>query len=427
MTTDPTNVVALGKGDFFAIDRRTWGRVLNLGMGASAAYLILARGTLSDMRSTSWSVNAIEQRTAIGRPRIQKALQDLKQAGLIQQTRGGTKPRYYLPPFDEIGGKGANPLTVDEQALIAKIGRGAWVPKVGRWDGSQWGRISTRPYEMALRLAERGFLKNAGGQNFTRPPEAADPGKPDWVWLPNDLVDGAAEETPPLERVRQSQRVPAIRLLIDLYHAQSLQVDGGVHWRAIRQEFERTRIGQQGPYTVWGFRKSTRRIWGSLYSPYLTGIKDEAGRDTGLDAFWGALDILERCGLVEFVAHLVDVDSDEGAVIHPCAYPGSGEPEERSIGGQAHLAGRRMLSPEQLTRIEGAGLWLVPVQSRIPDVALLGLVRLRYRARTTATANWYTPSDWAKWADRYSEMAVTTVTGQRLDGSVIDPAMQHQR
>jgi hypothetical protein len=151
-------------------------------------------------------------------------------------------------------------------------------------------------------------------------------------------------------------------------------------------------------------------------------VRNKAGKDEGIDVFWGALDILERAGVVEYVAHLVDADTREGEIIHPCAV-GAGEPEEQAIARSAHLAASHMLSPEKLARAEGAKLWLVPVQARIPDVALLGLARLRYRARTAATAAWYDPAGWAEWADSYIAMLPEGIGEVRASF----PSVQHQR
>jgi hypothetical protein len=46
-----------GRGDFFAVDRVVWSPVCKLGsINAAVAYLVLARGTGGDNRTTSWSV-----------------------------------------------------------------------------------------------------------------------------------------------------------------------------------------------------------------------------------------------------------------------------------------------------------------------------------------------------------------------------------
>src|SRR4051812_29531103 len=48
------------EGIFFAIDNRLWERVCALGLNEAVAYLVQARGTGRDNRTTTWSVEAIE-------------------------------------------------------------------------------------------------------------------------------------------------------------------------------------------------------------------------------------------------------------------------------------------------------------------------------------------------------------------------------
>ncbi len=54
-----------GQGDFFAVDRRAWARACALGLNPAVAYLVLARGTSADNRSTTWSAQAIEKYTGV--------------------------------------------------------------------------------------------------------------------------------------------------------------------------------------------------------------------------------------------------------------------------------------------------------------------------------------------------------------------------
>ena len=66
-----------GRGGFFAVDRRAWEKVCDLGLNPMVAYLVLARGTGADQRTTAWSVNAVEAYTGIGRPRAKGAIDAL--------------------------------------------------------------------------------------------------------------------------------------------------------------------------------------------------------------------------------------------------------------------------------------------------------------------------------------------------------------
>ena len=74
------------------------------------------------------------------------------------------------------------------------------------------------------------------------------------VWLPNSLIDGAADEVPPIELIRQTRDQAALRLLIELYAAQFLPSFGGVPRDLLKGVFDRAKVGEQGPFVVWGFR-----------------------------------------------------------------------------------------------------------------------------------------------------------------------------
>ena len=92
------------RGDFFAIDRRSWAHTCKSDINAMIAYLVLARGTGHDQQTTSWSVNAIETHTGIGRPRARTAIETLVRAGLVQIAHKGTRPRYRIMPAHEVPG-----------------------------------------------------------------------------------------------------------------------------------------------------------------------------------------------------------------------------------------------------------------------------------------------------------------------------------
>jgi hypothetical protein len=123
-------------------------------------------------------------------------------------------------------------------------------------------------------------------------------GDPDWIWLPNTIVLGAAAETPPVRLLRQAQYPAALRLFVDLYHSHGLADDGGVHWRCIRQGYTRHKVGERGSFVVWGFQASTLETWATtaFVAPHLTGRTQEVvaadgskrKQDTGLKSFWEA-------------------------------------------------------------------------------------------------------------------------------------------
>jgi hypothetical protein len=230
--------------------------------------------------------------------------------------------------------------------------------------------------------------------------------EPEWIWLPDALVDAAAGETSPVELVREAADVWALRLLVDLYFEQSLQFDGGVHWRKIRQRYLREKVGERGEYIIWGFSEGLIAVWQEkIAKPFLTGKSDryevngvKQTRDSGLTSFWKSLTTLHDLGLFRFIGHLINSDTDDGEVMHPCAMT-YGEPGECDIASAAHQAARSMLTDWQ--RAKSRDLMLVPVKKHIADVQLVGLLRLTYRAQTSATSAWFQPQEWGKMAEDY--------------------------
>ncbi|MBX3492132.1 MAG: hypothetical protein KF899_04175 [Parvibaculum sp.] len=394
-------------GEFFAIDRRVWAFVCNLGMNAAASYLVMARGTGRDNRTTSWSVNAIEKYTGLGRPRAKKAIQALTDHHVISVTRGGAKPRYHLAPPQEIPNcEGwAAPLSREQQAVASQIRLGfTTVPKTSAFNGP-WG--CGRPFDVAMQLARRGLVKHQGGQKFS---DAAseDQSVPDWIWIPNAVVDGATGEAPPVERLRQIGNILALRIFCDLYHAQDLPSDGGLPWRRgemIQKPYERIEVGRRGPYVIWGFRPNTTQSWSD--SPLVNTRVQGKDRQLlgGGQIFWDAWNILEADGLVHFVTHLVE--SEGGEIFHPLPIE-NGEPAEQAIRDAAISASWAMVSPDQWKRAttQEKIQMTAPVLAKYQQVQLVGIARLRYRPNTMATTIWYDQADkWLEIAAKFQALA----------------------
>src|SRR3954447_5303817 len=106
VTDSAATVPSNSRGGFFAVDRRAWAQVCRLGMNPATAYLVLARGTGGDNRTTKWPTNAIEQRTAISRSRAAGAIADLEQAKAIVRDPASRRdrPKYKIAPAHEIPG-----------------------------------------------------------------------------------------------------------------------------------------------------------------------------------------------------------------------------------------------------------------------------------------------------------------------------------
>jgi hypothetical protein len=408
---DPTRVA----GGFFAIDRGAFRCAAVGSLNAAVAHLVMARGTGRDNRTTQWSVHSIEQRTGISRPNADKAVKDLLNRGVWKKIRDGRHPIYEAVPGDQIPG---GPFTADEQAPIAAIREANPVP----YDS-----------KTALEaLKARGIIRESNGRKRARSFELdtaaiAALTEPLMVWLPNALIDGAADEVPPVELIRQTRSLPALRLLVELYAAQFLPNFGGVPRKLLKVVFERAKIGEQGPFVVWGFTPKHSIADAGLARSFFTGeitTRDNGRRlDAGWDAaFWPAVHTLTDLGLVERVGMLLDGDDDEAEIIHPYAMRG-GEPAEKELRLAAHSAALTMVTDGQRDWAEQNGYkWLIPVQRHIGNATLIEVYRLKC-PHTAATAAWYAlmQQTTAQYLDHYRAML------KDREISVASSRMQYQR
>jgi hypothetical protein len=315
------------RGDFFAIDARSWHDACSVGLNAAVSYLTMARGTYRDQVTTPWSVKAIEKYTGISRPLAKSAIEALVKGDLIEIVRGGRKPQYRLRPWSEFN-------------------------------------ILEGPV----------------------PDDGTDPPVP-WIWLPNTLIDGVpGNAAAPVELVRQTQQIETLRLLIDLYIVHDLPAFGGVHWRIIRQEFTRECLGEWNENAIWQFKRDgDLSVFPDheIFAPFMT----DRERADGLKAIWKSVKLLLSLGLIEFVPHLIEADDDQAAMIHPFGWR-EGEPAEQRLAIVTHKHGRATKGISETT-----GGMLVSAKKHMGEIAMVGLLRLRYKPHTQATAIWMSRMD----------------------------------
>jgi hypothetical protein len=406
---------------FFAVDRRAWAEVCELGMNAAVTYLVLARGSGGDNRTSKWSTNAVELRTGISRSRAKEAITRLAQAGMIWRDPNSKPdhPKYKLRPAHEIpgcAGYSLDALAPPYQRVQDAMGFD-WieVPKtiqaqdaVGR---QRWGSLA--PQQMAEELVQRGHAeKHPDGLSYRAlryDPEAAV--RPEWIWLPNTLIDGVAQEVPPAELVRQTGDVLTLRLLVNMYGAHRLHEDGGIHFRRIKQVYRRHKLGQQGSYVVWGFvpEAFTFSHDASFIWPHFKNIgESKLGLETALEEFGACWDRLLNLGLVELIGHLIHQDSDEGEIIHPMALSETGRDVEQELAFVAGAAAEAMLLPQQMAGAKAKGVVaMAPVQRHIGGVQMVGIVRLRYRPLTAQTKAFFArDQEWAAIIGRLADLAM---------------------
>ena len=420
----PVTKAKNGRGGFFAVDRRAWHLVTSLGLNESIAYLIMARGTGGDNRTTKWSANAVGKYTRIARSRRYAAIQGLERAGAVWRdpTSKRDHPRYKLVPAHEIRGcEGAPPpaLKSSHAQLVAALGSG-WteVPKSASASGaySRWGVLS--PRKEAEELVKLGHvIAHSDGRYFrTMLYDAEAAARPDWIWLPNALVDGAADETAPVELMHQAADPLALRLLVNLYGSQTLDEDGGISFRRMRQEYTRHQVGQRGALVAWGFAPTHTSPTVFANAPFvachIAKAIDQVASDAGWKEFWGCLNILRTTGLVEFVTHLVTQDNSQGEIIHPVALPGTGLKVEQELGRAAIEAAIALTTDLQVKWACDQGMVMfAPLPEHMKHVQMFGIARLRYRPRTNRTMAFFArEEEWQQELARLREMIGNTST-----------------
>jgi hypothetical protein len=348
-------------------------------MNPATAYLVMARGTGRDNQTTAWSVRAIEKYTGMSRGKAKDALGVLKSANLVGVLRDSTKPKYVLLPAQQVPDLLNDPrgaLSAGEQLVCIDVQNGKKVSK-----GQQ---------SYAEKAVQKGWLIRLEDGQYAPAPQPEP--EPEWIWLPNELVTGAANETPPVELVRQTQDAMTLRLLVDFYSAQNLREDGGISRRYTYRIFERRRVGSYAEFTVWGF--CSPRLWVHWEGITLCHRRDrvskqerDAGESEATD-FFRRQEQLSDLGLVEWQPHLVESEDAQSEIIHPFGMQHSDRPEDR-LGDAAYAAASAMLTDGQRQWSLDQGLWLAPVRRHMGRVQLVSIARLRYRPHTRMTAAWF--------------------------------------
>jgi hypothetical protein len=324
------------KGSFFAVDRRMWSRLPEIGMNEAVAYLVLAQATGRNHKATSWSVKALKTYAGISWERGNIAIGNLRERGFIRNagTHTRTRPRYELATFNEWyqaeSARLSATMDFSDRELVKRIQTG---------DQPEYGRRGKHDRERADKLSRLGALTR-DSQGIYRLPECpTGDSDANLIWLPNAIVTGTERgEESPVRRLRATGDVWALRLFVDLYFAHNLLGDGGIPPKVIWRPFERKVVGQQGPYTVWGFADQGARLnWVGPFEPHRN--RPKRGPEAHVAA-WDSVDTLERLGLLHYIPHVFESSSAQAEIIHPYGIGGRGEETiETELGRAAHEAG----------------------------------------------------------------------------------------
>jgi hypothetical protein len=366
-----------GEG-FFHIDRRIWKLLCDRqSMNMAVAYLCIATGTGGGNRTSFWSAQAVEKYTGLHNTRATAAIGELIAADFVRRGEESrrTRPLYELQTYPTIVEAMLKAACVDEtlECAMERVRKDLNMSSVDR--------------RRADRLVDMGVMWRVGNRYSLDPPQVESAAE--LIWLPNTLVTGAQSEASPVKRVRSRGDIWALRLLIDLYHAQNLSADGGINREVLRFEYERKKYGQRGHHVVWGFtarkgfaypHSSTKPFWDRKAAERLERVP-----------IWEAVETLTSMGLLVVVPHLVENAGATCEPIHGYGWGGAGELLEQNLGDAADEAARYMLGEERLytaETIDGVEM-MAPVWETQANVQMVGVFRLTYRPHTRLTSDWY--------------------------------------
>lgn len=371
------------RGNMFLVDIPTYAAVCSLGdPDAAAVYLILAAGTGHDNRTSTWSREAVNKRTGLNWRKADAAIRKLEEHGFARwlDGKGTRKPRIELPPIETRAKMqkhvaaladrimhGEQPTTPTDKGT-ATVGRDAgWL---AQGEDGTWQFIADRPMVKA--------------------------------YLPNSLVGdetGKATGTSTIvDRIRLARDPMAFRLLVDLYALQDLAEHGGVDRYFLSKRCNRETKFRTGTFQIWHFGPGTagvRDLAEALrhHSHRPSPEEKAAGKNSAMK-FYPRLAILEDAGALEWVYYLAEDGSDEATRIYPVAVERHGKVVwselETIVGGYA-IRAACALSDDQSAKAWEEFMpngYLLPAERVAREVALVGVPRLRHRAKTTNAARW---------------------------------------
>ncbi len=118
-----------------------------------------------------------------------------------------------------------------------------------------------------------------------------------------------------------------------------------------------------------------------------------------------SLRVLTSLGLVYLVSQLVENGDNSCEIIHGFGTNTDAEHMERELAEAAQAAGQKMLG-EELANAH-SDKYIIPVYDSYPDVQLVGVFRMRYRPKTSLTADWMRrlSDSHREWMPVYSKLA----------------------
>lgn len=373
------------RGHLFLIDVPTFAKVCSLGdADVAAAYLILAAGTGADNRTSTWSAEAVNKRTALNWRKASAAMAMLEQHGLIRwlSGKGTRKPRIDLPPVET-----RKPMQKHVAVLATRIERGEQ-PRTA----TEKGTATIGERDGWLARDEAGFWSTIPNRPLVK------------AYLPMELVGDAfgvasTATTTIVDRIRMSRDPMALQLLVDLYALQDLAEHGGVDRKYFHRKFEREKAGATGSLQLWKFKRGGSWVtWnGSLDHHWRepTAVEKKEGKNAGSD-FFARAEILSDAGALEWVYFLAEDEAETATLIYPVAVERHDKviwtELESIVGGYAIRAACALeggtLDYAKQWEDCGPRNFILPADRLARQAALVGVPRLRHRARTSNASRW---------------------------------------
>ena len=199
------------------------------------------------------------------------------------------------------------------------------------------------------------------------------------LWLPNELVDGAGSEIPPITKLRETGNLMLLQKFVQLYGLQDLDNDGGLPRSIAWAKFERSLICPIGPLTLYGFNhEETLAKAVGLFAEF-AGKSDEKKNGGS----WIILSPLWNMGLLEKVYYMAESNDPDAELIYPIGPHGTAEAMDELLSWLEESGGKGFASEASRNMVQGVAL------NHIENAAAVGLYRLRYRPKTGKTSRWY--------------------------------------
>ncbi|QZH75364.1 MAG: hypothetical protein JY451_01690 [Erythrobacter sp.] len=379
------------QGHFFIVDLPTFDAVCKMeDPDATAAYLVLAAGTQGAGKVTSWSREAIATRLGFNWRKADECVARLVDRGFVRWiTKSSRRARLELPIYET-----RQKPSVAEGRVLNLVQEGMH-PK------------SDTEIRAASRLCGMGWLASIEDGWC-----AIDERQIVAAFLPLSLLGdgkGIATETPCIiERIRKGRDAMAFHLLAHLYAAQDLAHLGGVDSRLLRKTFDKEQVFATADKIVWKFEGG--RDWVNWTTETIPHRGKGEGRG---EKYFERVQLLEDAGAIEWLIALAEDQAHNATIIYPVAILRHGKivlQEPESLTGQFATAA----AVEIAERGEAPGYWhqpgryLLTTDRLYRQASLIGIPRLRARARTENAKRWMADrmANCSEWEDYFRKVLI---------------------